>query len=79
MAESLTLLESGAVTMISTFRETQGGTVFTESTPDTGTYTANGSTLSFRFDSDGSTPQATVTADTMSLDDIGLTFVYRRE
>ena len=50
-----------------------------ESVPDAGTYTANGSTLTFKFDSDGSTPSATVNGDIMTLQDIGLTFVYRRD
>ncbi len=65
--------------MVTTFRVTEGSNVFPESIPDGGTYTVNGSTLTFRYDSDGSSDIATVTGDTMTLDDIGLTFVYRRE
>ena len=77
--ESLTLRESGSVDMITTFRITDGGVVSTESVPDSGSYTVNGSTVSFTFPSDGSTPLATIEGDTMTLGDIGLTFVYRRE
>ena len=65
--------------MITTFRITDGGVVSTESVPDSGSYTVNGSTVSFTFPSDGSTPLATIDGDTMTLGDIGLTFVYRRE
>ena len=77
--ETITLAASGRVTMITSLRVTDGGNVSTESVPDAGTFTVNGSTLTFRFDSDGSTPTATVTGDTMTLGDIGLTFVYRRD
>jgi len=79
MAEEITLTAPGRVTMSTTFRITDHGNVSSESDPDTGTYTANGSTVSFRFDSDGSTPIGIITGNTMSLDDIGLTFVYRRD
>jgi len=80
MAEAITLGASGRFTMVTTFRSTQGGNVLPlESVPDAGTYAINGSTVNFKFDSDGSTPSATVNGDTMSLDDIGLTFVYHRE
>ena len=78
-AETLTLIASGKVTMVTAFRVTDGGNVSTESIPDAGTYIINGSTVSFTFPSDGSTPTATVSSNTMTLDDIGLTFVYRRE
>ena len=77
--ESMTLLETGSVSMMTMFRVTDAGVVSTESIPDSGSYTVNGSTITFTFSSDGSTPQATVTGDTMTLGDIGLTFVYRRE
>jgi len=78
-AETITLIASGRVSMVTTFRVTDGGNVSAESVPDAGTYAVNGSTVTFMFDSDGSTPTATVNGDTMTLDDIGLTFVYRRD
>jgi hypothetical protein len=78
-AETITLIASGRVSMVTTFRVTDGGNVSAESVPDAGTYAVTGSTVTFMFDSDGSTPTATVNGDTMTLDDIGLTFVYRRD
>lgn len=78
-AETITLLASGRVTMVTTFRVTDGGSVSSESVPDAGTYTVSGSTVTFRFDSDGSTPTAIINGDTMTLGDIGLTFVYLRD
>ncbi|HMA19689.1 MAG TPA: lipocalin family protein [Gemmatimonadaceae bacterium] len=77
--ETITLAASGRVTMITSLRVTDAGNVSSESVPDAGTFTVNGSTVTFRFDSDGSTPTATVTGDIMTLGDIGLTFVYRRD
>ena len=77
--ETITLVASGRVTMVTSLRVTNGGNVSLESVPDAGTFTVSGSTVTFRFDSDGSTPTATVTGDTMTLGDIGLTFVYRRD
>jgi hypothetical protein len=77
--ETITLLATGRVTMMTSLRVTDNGNVSLESVPDGGTFTVNGSTVTFRFDSDGSTPIATVTGDTMTLGDIGLTFVYRRD
>lgn len=77
--ETITLIAPGRVTMVTTFRVTDGRDLSSESVPDAGTYTVDGSTVSFKFDSDGSTPKATVNGDIMTLDDIGLTFVYRRD
>ena len=77
--ETMTLVASGRMTMVTEFRVTDGGNVFAESVPDAGSYSVNGSKVAFKFDSDGSTPTATVNGDTMTLDDIGLTFVYRRD
>ena len=77
--EVITLVGPSSVTMVTTFRVTVGSNVFTESIPDNGTYAVDGSTVRFTFESDGSTPTATVAGNTMTLDDIGLRFVYRRD
>jgi hypothetical protein len=77
--ESMTLASSGRFTMVTDFLVTDGSDVYPESIPDEGTYAVSGSTVTFTFDSDGSSVTATVSANTMTLDDIGLTFVYHRE
>ena len=77
--ESMTLLASGRFTMVTTFRVTDGSNIFPESIPDAGTYAVSGSTVTFTFDSDGSTAAATINRNGMTLHDIGLTFIYRRE
>ena len=77
--ETITLLESGSMNMVTSFRVTEGATVTTESYTGPGTYSIAGSTVSMTFIEDGSTLVATVNGDLMTLDDIGLTFVYRRD
>lgn len=77
--ETVELFASGRQTMVTSFRVTEGGTVFTESIPAPGNYTANGSTLTLTFDNDTETYTAIVNGDLMTIDDIGLRFVYRRE
>ena len=76
-AETMTLVPSGSFTMVTTFR-VDGTNVFPESIPDEGTYAVSGSRVIFTYDSDESRDTATVSGNTMTLDDIGLTFVYRR-
>lgn len=77
--ETVTLLATGRQTMVTSFRVTEGGSVFLESIPAPGGYTVNGSTLLLTFDNDDATYTAIVNGDTMTIDDIGLTFLYRRD
>jgi hypothetical protein len=77
--EVITLVPPGSLTIVTMFRVTDGSNVFSESVPDGGTYTVSGSAVTLTWDSDGSTSTATVTGNTMTLQDIGLTFVYRRD
>lgn len=77
--EVITLVPPRTLTIVTTFRVTDGSNVYSESIPDGGTYSVNGSTVTLTWDSDGTTDTATVNGNTMTLDDIGLTFVYRRD
>jgi len=77
--EVITLVAPRSLTIVTTFRVTEGSNVFSESIPDEGTYAVNGSTVTFTWDSDGSTSTAAVSGNTMTLQDIGLTFVYHRD
>jgi hypothetical protein len=77
--EVMTLMAPGSLTIVTMFRYTEGSNVFAESVPDEGTWTVGGSTVTITWDSDGSTSTATVSGNTMTLQDIGLTFVYRRD
>ena len=77
--ETVTLLASGRQTMVTSFRVTEGTNVFTESIPASGNYTVDGSTVLLTFDTDEDKYTAIVNGETMTIDDIGLTFVYRRD
>jgi len=77
--EIYTLHEGGVFSMTTTFRLTDNGEVSSETVPDNGTYTVDGSSVTFTYASDGSTDVATVASSTMTLDDIGHTFAYRRD
>jgi len=65
--------------MVTSFRVTENGSVFTESIPASGDYTVDGSTLLLTFDTDEDRYTAIVNGDTMTIDDIDHRFVYRRE
>jgi hypothetical protein len=77
--ETVTLLASGRQTMVTSFRVTESGKVTLEDVPAPGSYTVNQSTLTLRFDTDSDIYTAIVNGDTMTIDDIGLTFLYRRD
>jgi hypothetical protein len=77
--ETVTLLADGRQTMVTYFRVTEGGNVFTESIPAPGNYTVDGSTVLLTFDNDEDTYTAIVNGDAMTIEDIGLTFLYRRD
>jgi len=75
-AESFTLLASGRFTTTTTFRVIVGGNATTESIPDSGSYVANGATVTFTYASDGSHDTGTVNGNTMTLTG---GWVYRRD
>ena len=77
--ETMTLDAAGRITMSTSFRLTDRGTVSEETIPDSGIYTVKGPLVTFRFDSDGSTEVGTVDGATMTLADISTAFVYRRQ
>jgi hypothetical protein len=79
MGEVITMVAPGSLTIITTFRITDGSDVFLDSDPDGGTYVVNGSAVTITWASDGSTTAATVSGDTMIMEDIGHTFLYRRD
>jgi hypothetical protein len=76
--ETVTLLATGRQTMVTSFRTTESGVVTTENIPAPGKYTVNGTTLTLSFDADSDIYTAFVTGETMRIDDMGLTFIYRR-
>jgi hypothetical protein len=71
---------SGAFTQLTTVRFTQNGQVTTQTFPDAGTYTLNGTAVTFRFNSDGSVGTGSWSGNTITVTDTedGLALVYQR-
>jgi len=78
-ADVLTVGSSGNFTQLTTIRNTLNGQVTTQSTPDAGTYTLNGTAATFRFNSDGSTGTGAINGNTLTVADVGLVMVYQRQ
>lgn len=76
--ETVTLSEGGTFTQQGSFRLTQNGVVSTESHSDTGSYTRNGTAISFYFNSDGSSPTGTVSGNTITVAFSGYSLVYHK-
>jgi hypothetical protein len=73
----VTLTDAGSVTEASTHRTTINGQVTTETEPDAGSYTRNGTAITFTFNS-GVTGTGTIGGDTITIAFEGLSAVYRK-
>jgi hypothetical protein len=69
---------SGAFTQLTTIRSTQNGQVTSQSIPDAGTYTLNGTAVTFRFNSDGSVGTGSWSGNTITATEEGFAEVYQR-
>jgi lipocalin-like protein len=69
---------SGAFTQLTTFRITQNGQVASQSLPDAGTYTLNGSAVTLQFNSDSSSVTGAWSGNTITVTENGLVGVYQR-
>jgi hypothetical protein len=78
IGDQLELAPGGTFTQRTTFRFTDAGVPSMEGHVEIGTYTVSGSTLTFRFASDGSTVSAGVSGDTLTITSEGHTVVYVR-
>jgi len=78
-ADVLTVAAGGAFTQLTTIRITSGGTVTTQSIPDAGTYTINGTAVSFTFQSDGSSGTGTLSENSLTVAAQGFSLVYRKQ
>jgi hypothetical protein len=78
-SDVLTVAEGGAFTEITTIRVTSSGTVTTQSIPDAGTYTINGTAVNFTFQSDGSNGTGTLNESTLTVATQGVSLVYKKQ
>ena len=78
-SEVLTVAASGSFTQLTQLTTTQSGQVSTESLTDAGTYTLNGTALTFTFDSDGSTGTGSLSGNTLTVAGGGFAMVFRKQ
>ena len=78
-SDVLTVAASGSFTQMTQIRVTQSGQVSTESVPDAGSYTLNGTAVSFTFDSDGSTGTGSLSGNALTVAASGFALVYRKQ
>ena len=78
-SDVLTVAEGGAFTEITTIRVTSGGTVTTQSIPDAGSYSVNGTAVNFTFQSDGSSGTGTLSESTLTVATQGVSLVYKKQ
>jgi hypothetical protein len=78
ISDTFVTAANGTYTEAFTSRETDGSTVTTSTENDTGTWSQNGSSLTVTA-SDGTVNTATISGNTITLNQQGLVAVYRRQ
>ena len=78
-ADVLTVASGGAFTEITSIRVTSGGNVTTQSIPDAGSYTVNGTAVTFTFQSDGSSGTGTLSGNTLTVATQGVSLLYKKQ
>ena len=78
-SDVLTVAASGTFTQSMQIRVTESGQVTTETVEDAGSYTLNGTAVTFTFDSDGWTGTGSVSGNTLTVAVGGLALVYRKQ
>jgi hypothetical protein len=77
--EQLIVSATGTFTQTANARFTNNGVVVTQPIADAGTYVLNGTAVSFRFNSDGSTGTGTVNGNTLTVANGGYSQVYVKQ
>lgn len=70
---------SGSFTQTTTVRTTVSGQATTQSQGDGGTWSLNGTAVTFQFTGDGSTGTGSISGNTMTVAESGFAFVYRKQ
>lgn len=74
----ITATSSGSFTEITTYRVTQSGQTSTQTSSDAGSFSLNGTAVSFAFNS-GSTGTGTLNGNTFTIAEGGVSFLYRKQ
>ena len=78
LSDVLVASGDGTFTGTTTIRETDNGAVTTTAQPNSGTWTQMNNTVTIHL-SDGTTNTVTISADTITLSEIGFVSVYHRQ
>jgi hypothetical protein len=78
LSDVITISGTGSFTQTTSLRSTTSGVATTQSVADAGTYVVNGSAVTLRFNSDGSTGTGSWSGDTITTTDGGFALVYKR-
>lgn len=79
ISDVITAVASGSFTQITQVRITQNGQTSTQSIPDAGSFSLNGTAVTFTFNSDGSTGTGSVSGNTLTVTDDGFAYVYKKQ
>ena len=79
LGDAITVTANATFTQLTQLRVTQGGQTSTQSVPDAGSYTLTGKTVTFTFDSDGSSGTGTLNGNVLTVAESGISLVYRKQ
>ena len=79
VSDVVVAVASGAFTQTTVVRTTSSGQVTTESQADAGTWSLNGTAVTFQFNGDGTTGTGSISGNTMTIAESGFAFVYRKQ
>jgi len=79
VSDVVVAVASGAFTQTTVVRTTTSGQVTTESQADAGTWSLNGTAVTFQFNGDGTTGTGSISGNTMTIAESGFAFVYRKQ
>jgi hypothetical protein len=79
LSDQLIVNGNGTFSENGSFRVTNGTQVTTQVIPDAGTYTINGTAVSFVFNSDGSTGTGTLSGNSLIIAQSGFSSVYTKQ
>jgi Lipocalin-like domain len=78
LSDQIVILANGTFTQSTQARLTNGTTITTQTIPDGGTYSLNGTAATFTF-TDGGSETATVSGNSMTIAETGLSLVYNKQ
>ena len=75
---NLTVSSGGSFTSTIAIRNTINGTVTTQAQADAGTYTTNGTAITFKLNSDGSLNTGSFTSNSLTISASGFSYIFTR-